>query len=158
MRISPSIRPLVVQLDDGEVLGQERHSPQDAGAERGMLFDQFELLSGQGVRLAQDVIADADLTDVVEQRAKSQYVEVLGGKTHLPSDRDRDRADPLGMAGGVRVAGVERQRQRPDRADIGALRFRLGCGDGFHHRVEGPRQRIDFEAGPRGGQRAFESP
>ena len=70
----------MVQLDDREVLGQERHRPQDAGAERGMLFDQLELLGRQRVRLAQHVVADADLADVVEQRAKPQHVELLGGR------------------------------------------------------------------------------
>ena len=39
MRISASVRPFVVQLDNRQVGDQERHRLQDARARAGMLFD-----------------------------------------------------------------------------------------------------------------------
>ena len=52
------------------------------------------------------------------------------------ADRDRDGADALRMAGRVGIPRVERQRQRADGADVGALRLRLGGRHARHHRVE----------------------
>ena len=74
-------------------------------------------------RLAQHGVADADLADVVQQRAEAQDVELVVGELHLAADGDRDRADALGVAGGVRIPRVERQRQRADGADVGAARL-----------------------------------
>ena len=53
------------------------------------------------------------------------------GQAHLAADGDRDGADPFGVAGGVRVPRVERERQRSDGADVSVPRLGLG----FAHRL-----------------------
>ena len=76
VRISLSVRPLVVQLDDRNVRLEERHAAQDPRADDGMLLDRFVFFGGQRARLHQDVIADADLADVVEERAEPKHFEL----------------------------------------------------------------------------------
>ena len=103
-------------------------------------------VGGQRPRLPQHIVADADLADVVQQRAEAQDVELGLGQVHLVADRDRDGADALGMASGVRIPRVERQRERANRADVRAARVLLRGRDRRHHGVERLRERVDLEA------------
>ena len=50
---------------------EEGHLPQDMGAERGMRLDDLELVLREGAVFLQHAIGDADLADVVQQRAKA---------------------------------------------------------------------------------------
>ena len=84
------------------------------------------LFRRQRAGLAQHGVADADLADVVQERAEPQDLELVGGEVHLPADRHRHRADALRVAGGVRVPRIERQRERADRADVRVLGLGFG--------------------------------
>ena len=81
---------------------------------------------GERPVLLQHPVGDADLADVVQQRAEAEDVELPLVEPQLPPDDDRQRADALGVAGGVGVARVERGGQRLDRADVGELGLRFG--------------------------------
>ena len=72
----------MVQLDDRHVRGQERDRLEDLRAERGVPLDGLELLVVQLGRLGQDRVADADLADVVQQRAQAQHVQILLAEPH----------------------------------------------------------------------------
>ena len=50
VRIALAIRPLVMELDDRQMLREERHRAQDARSGHRMLFDRLELLVGQRPR------------------------------------------------------------------------------------------------------------
>ena len=102
----------------------------------GCCFDDREFFRCQRSRLSQHGVADADLADVMQQRAEAQRVQFLVGQFHLASDGDRHRADALGVAGGVGIPRVERERQRADGADVGVARLGLRGADRLHHRVE----------------------
>ena len=111
-----------------------------------MLLDDFVFLGGQRPRLHQDVIADADLADVVEERAEPQHFELRLVQRHGAADGQRQRADAFRMAGRVRIARVERQRERANRADVRAQPLGFRSLHRLDHRIERHRQRIDFEA------------
>ena len=72
VRVAAAVGPLVVQLDDRHVRREERHRPQDARAEHRMLLDDVVLAGGQRPRLAQHLVGDANLADVVQQRAEPE--------------------------------------------------------------------------------------
>src|SRR2546430_369691 len=78
VRVSAAIGPLVVQLDDRDVAGEERDRSQDAGAENRVLLDDIELGTGQRARLAQDIVGDPDLADVVQEGAEAEHFERVG--------------------------------------------------------------------------------
>ena len=75
----------------------------------------LELFLRQRGGLADDAVVHADLADVVEQRREPDPLDVLGGQAHLLGDRGRVARDPLGVAARVRVLGVDRLGERPDR-------------------------------------------
>ena len=106
-RIPAAVGAFVVQLDDRQVRRQKRHLPQDPRAEPGMPFDLLELLTRQRPVLAQDLIADADLADVVQQRAKAQHLDLSSGQVHGSTNHHRKRAHPFGMTCSIRVPRVK---------------------------------------------------
>ena len=124
--IPAAVRPLVVELDDRDVRREEGHRPQHARAEHRVLLDDVELGRGQRARLPQHVVGDADLADVVQQRAEAHDLDVGGRQVELPADGHRQHADAVRVPGGVRIARVERRRERADRARVRGLRLRLG--------------------------------
>ena len=102
-----------------------------------MPLDGLELVVVELGRLGQDGVADADLADVVQQRAQAQHVEIVLAEPHGVPDRDRQQADALRVAGGVGIAGVERGDQGADRAEVGGA----GLGPGFVHGLQQRRER-----------------
>ena len=70
---------LVVVADAGADRVEVREVAQDRVAEGHVLLDDVELLVGQLARLAQDLVRDADLADVVEQPGEPQRAELVVG-------------------------------------------------------------------------------
>ena len=99
VRIAAPVGLLVVQLDDRHVRLEEGHVPQDVRADGRVRLDDLEFLVGERAALDSTLIADADLADVVQQRAEPQHLDLAVGERHLPADRHRDRADALGVPG-----------------------------------------------------------
>ena len=64
--------------------------------------------------LQQDVVADADLADVVQQPGPLDALDVVLRHAHHPTHRLRDVAHPARVVPGVRIARVDRLRQRLD--------------------------------------------
>ena len=125
VRIALAVRPLVVQLDDRQVRRRGRGPSKDPRARHGMLLDRLVLLvgvNGPGLRSTSSLIPILPMScSSAPRRSVSRSSSV---EPHLVPDRDRDRADALGMARGIRVARVERQRQRADGADVRACAYR----------------------------------
>ena len=104
----------------------------------------------QRVGLLQDVVGQPDLADVVEQRAEADDGHLGFGQLQLPRDHHRRLADALRVAGRVRVAGVERRRQRADGAEVGGARFGFGRRQPAHQLVEAGGERVELAALARG--------
>ena len=146
--VAASVRPLVMQLDDGDVGREERDGLEDPRARARMLLDDVELGRRQGGGLEQHRVWHADLADVVQQRAKPDHFDFFVAQAQRSADRDRQDADALGVSRRVRIARVERHRERANRPGVGALRL-IFCGrDRRDERVERVGQLVDLETRP----------
>src|SRR5262249_7353947 len=93
---------------------QGAHAGDNAIADDRMFLDQPRLLVGELAGLAQDVVLDADLADVVQQTGQVQIAQDGLGKVHrLPKTRG-NTGDPLAVATGVRILSVDGGRQTVD--------------------------------------------
>src|SRR5438067_2295226 len=79
-----------------------------AGSLGGVRLDLGELGRRQPAGLAQDALVNADLAEVVERRADLQAVVLGGTDLHLLAEQQGVRGNALGVAGAVRVAGIDR--------------------------------------------------
>ena len=95
-------RQEMVQLLDGA---------QDLLAHRRMSAHQHPLFVGEPPWLAQDLIGNADLADIVNQRAQPQRLDVLGGQPHLGGDGDRIARDAIRVRRRIAIAQVNRRDQ-----------------------------------------------
>ena len=68
--------------------------------------------------------------------AVAEGAELLRGEAQLASDRERDAADPLGVAGRVRIARLDRGVQRLDRLEQGRLELPRGLDEVVRARLE----------------------
>ena len=75
-------------------------------------LDDPPLLVVEGARLEQDAVRDADLPDVVEDRAEADRLDVLRCDAEVIRDADRQRRKPFAVAVQVRVARLDRVRER----------------------------------------------
>ena len=114
-----------MEFDDRQVRLEERHLAQNARAKSGVAPDLLEFVRRQRAGFTQDVIGDANLANVVEQRAQTNDVDFGLAERELARDEHRQRADPFRVACGVRIPRVERRGQRADGAEIGRLCFGL---------------------------------
>ncbi len=71
-----------------------------------MLIHDHPLLAIERPFLEQDVVANADLPDVVQQAGPFDLLGELFGQPHHPGHGAGDAADASGMVAGVSVAGV----------------------------------------------------
>ena len=111
-----------------------------------MLLDLIELLRRERACLPEHGVADADLADVVEEGAQPDRLDVVLGQLHVQADGHREGGDAVGMAGRVGIARVKRLSQGADHAEVGGLRLGLGQRHRRSQRVEGLRERVQFEA------------
>ena len=125
VRIALAVGPLVVQLDDRQVRREE--VARCAGCAR-RRRDAARSARIPRPSAAPACAGRASLMPILPMSCSSAPSRRISSwsaaQRHLPADRDRQRADPLGVAGGVRIPRVERQRERADGADVGAAASR----------------------------------
>src|SRR2546423_239117 len=110
---------------------------------------RLELVERAG--LAQYLVFDADLPDIVQQRRSAKRLPFLFGQLHPISDFRADRGDACRVAEGRWVASIDRTGQRLDRGECGLLKGRgllLQAGGDF---VEGSSEVADLISGNYGG-------
>ena len=108
---------------------------QDAVADDRVLLDVLELLVGQRPALGEDVVADADLADVVQQAGQVD-VALLGLlQAELAPQLDGRARHALAVAVGVRILGVDRGGQRARQPDQEVLDVEIALG-GAHVEAE----------------------
>src|SRR5262252_4927504 len=82
----------------------------------------------EATRLGEHVARDADLADVVEQRAELELLQRALVETELPAHSQREIRDPARVGGGVLVVRLERVGERLDRGDERALETLVARG------------------------------
>ena len=90
--------------------GRQRRA--DPLADLGMAPHDRPLVVIERPGLRQDPIRDADLPDVVEQRAVGDCVQLLGRDVAAQRDPGREMGEPLAVVLGRRVLGLHGVRQR----------------------------------------------
>jgi len=87
-----------------------------------MLLDGVELLVGQRPGL-RSTSSGTPILPMSWSSARGGDLEVAGRQRQRAADGHRQHADALGVAGGVRVARVERGGERADGAGVGRFGF-----------------------------------
>ena len=111
VEIAATVDPLVVVPDAGSHGVDVGDVADDHVAERDVLLHDLELLVGQLAGLAQHLVGDADLADVVEQARDPDRLELRGRDVDPPGEEQRVAGDVLGVALRVAVLGVDRADQ-----------------------------------------------
>ena len=155
VRIALAVGPLVVQLDDRQVRREERDRAQDARAVTGccLIASNSSSVSAPGLRSTSSLIPILPMSC---RSAPSRSVSRSSSAAHcVPTATEiaLTRSEWPAVYG---IARVERERQRANRADVGAACLRLGRGHRRHQRVERVGQRVDFEARPGARDRRIE--
>ena len=86
-----------------------------------MPLDRLELVGIEPGRFRQDRVRDREFADVVEERAEADRVEAVGRQLEFLGDGEGHLLDPLRVAGGVRVLGLDGRVQRLDRLERALL-------------------------------------
>ena len=84
------------------------------------------LLGFEPSLLAKDRIFDTNLADVVEDAGPANGTDLRLVTTERPGHDDGVLLDALGVAVGIRIAGLDRRRQRFDRHQVGVLKLHQG--------------------------------
>ncbi len=118
LRVPGAVGTLVVRQDPVPDVVQlaARENP---GSELGMALHLRVLLGGERPRLAEDRVRHPDLADVVEDAGEPQPLDSILVKAELRRHHLAEAADGLAVAGGPRVALVERLRQAEHRGEVG---------------------------------------
>ena len=90
-----------------------------------VLVHQPALLVGQHSRLAQDLVRDRDLADVVQRRGQPQQLDPRLGDAERCGDVGGERAHAFEMGAGGAVVILDRTTEPAQRSRIGALERRL---------------------------------
>ena len=121
VRIPAAVPPLVTMAHDRADVLQAVDRRDDPLAELGVRLDHRALLDGEVPGLGQDLGRDADLADVVEERAELEPLERLRIEPECSADLQRRVGDPARVRRRVLVVRLERVRQRLDGRDERAL-------------------------------------
>jgi hypothetical protein len=86
-----------------------------------MLFHVFAFFGSEGAGLAEDLIADPNLADVMEQAGEVKVADFSAREAHFLTESDGDSGDALAMSAGVGVLRVDRGGEAADDAEEGVL-------------------------------------
>ena len=116
--VTIAVVALVMRADDRHEVAERLDSVHDRGAEDRMGAHDDPLVLGQRAWLVQDRVGYSDLADVVEERAELHSADLIGRKIHFLGDAPRERGDARRVAPRVRIASVDRRRERADGREI----------------------------------------
>ena len=137
IEVALAVPALVVVTDPGPDdldVGQVAH---DQVAERDVLLDHVVLVRAERAGLAQDVVRDADLADVVEQTGDADGVDEVALEPETFGQEHAVAGDVLGVLLRVAVLGVDREDQPLEDVERASLR----CGLARRSRRRGWRRR-----------------
>jgi hypothetical protein len=124
VRVAAAVPALVLVADRRGHVAQAGQRSQDPLADDRVLAHEHPLVGGQRTGLVEDLVGDADLADVVQERDRLDLGHFARIEPESPGHRDRQRVDGVGVLARVAVAGLERRRQRADDGPVGLRRAR----------------------------------
>ena len=138
--IALSVVALLVGVNDFRSLSQKGDSRDDLVSPVAVLAHDGHFLVRELAWLAQDVVGNGHLADVVQESSSGDHVDLFFRQAHLASDGDGEGGHAPGMAFGLGVLEVERIAQGFEGDVIGLLqvgkrRFPL-LGTGGNERLE----------------------
>ena len=98
----------MVVTDERSLVGELVYVLEDLFALDGVFVHEHPLLTRQSFGLEEDVIADADLADVVKETSPLELLELGLSQVHRLPDLDRNARHMLRVLLGARVSGVDR--------------------------------------------------
>src|ERR1044072_5859537 len=101
--------------DDARSAFEELDAAKNLPPVPGVLAHLLPFFFGQASGLAQDSVGHSDLADVVEERAEFERAQPVGVESEFAPETEAERDNALGVAGGLRVALVERGCERLER-------------------------------------------
>ena len=132
-QVALAVPALVVVADAGADVVDVGHVADDEVAERDVLLDDLVLVRRQAAGLAEDVVRDADLADVVEERRDPQAGSHLLRQAQPLGEEQGVGGDVLGVELRVAVLAVDRQDEALQHVEGRVRRPRIGgprVGDG----------------------------
>ena len=114
--VAAAVHVLVVHEPVARLLLEQRHRLEDVLPLGRVLLHDLVLLVGEGGGLAQDLVLDADLADVVDDPREVDALHLLRAHPEVLGDTGGVVGDALGVAAGVGVLLVDRVRQHADGA------------------------------------------
>ena len=112
--IAGAVPALVVVADDGREVARHAQRVADALADLGVLAHDPELVLGQRPGLVQDVLGDADLADVVEQRAVGHALQLAVAQAHVGGQAGRAVGQVAAVVLEAEVLGLDRVGEGDD--------------------------------------------
>ena len=100
-----------------------RDRAQDRRTDAGVHLDHLAFVCVEPGRLEQHRVRNRDLAQIVQQRTAVDQLDLARRQLQLDGDRASVDRDPLGVAGGVRIAQIQRPRHHPEGVDERRLRF-----------------------------------
>ena len=123
VRVAGAVVALVDGADERRDVVQQRDALQERGADRGVLLDLLELRGREASRLGEDLGANADLADVVQERGVAQRAQLGVGEAERAAGVEREVGDHVGVVGGVGVLGLQDVGEDPERGGEGGLQL-----------------------------------
>src|SRR6266851_4503679 len=106
--IAAAVPALVAGADERADLAEEAADPREqAFALDRVCLDQLALVGGQRARLVDDLLRDADLADIVQQRCQLRLTPFAWGDFELVGDGERQFDDVAAVAPRVGVVGLD---------------------------------------------------
>ena len=146
LRRAAAVKLFMMRAHDLGGVGEPHRPLDDVEAVPDVLLHLAELLFVEAAGLEQDVVANADLADIVEKRPLDQGLDVAGRQAELFRQADGVEGDPEVVAVGVAVALGDRAGQDRQRFEVGVEQ---GAREG--HQFTGQQQDDRIEQGA-GGQ------
>ena len=110
--VSLAVVVFVMGAHDRHEVAERLDRVDDRRTEDRMRAHDHPLVLGQGGGLIQDRVGYPDLADVVKERAELHSADLIGREIHLLGDAPRERGNAGGVAPRVRIASVDRRRER----------------------------------------------
>ena len=163
VRVPGTVPAFVMVADDRPGRREQVERLEERVADLRVRLDDRALLLVERPRLEEDTVGDADLADVVEDRAQADRLDLVGPQPQQLGDADGQRGEPLAVTVEGRVARLdrvgegarERRREQP-LADLVAPPVRALEGIGDRGLEVGVGERLGDEAGRAARQRLAE--
>ncbi len=130
-RVAGAVPALVVRARDhlAELHDRRARAGQQVAAHVGVALHDLALLGRQRVGLAQDVVGDRDLADVVHRARAAQQLGLVGAQPGRQRELVAQARDPLDVLAGLLVARLDGLAEALDDLQLGRAQL-AACARG----------------------------